>query len=262
MVRKEASRGEPSILRHRRSSSMVHVNPDRRSRAVCLVSHHLSHYSGIYLLRLRLPFLSPSSCLAILTTSKQRTTFVMTLPSADSPASYTLPGTSASRLRSSTSSPGPARKQWQTNRTPSFHSSRSQPQAATEQEVVLSHTQSRTSTIRQWKWWKIRLFRGMISDVRRRAPFYWSDWSDAWNYRVVPATIYMYFAKYDQNLRLLIVYCKIPSLAALEHFESRSAVSVSSIISYVTMSRSHSHNHADRQRLHVSFPTQEYLHKF
>ncbi|MCJ1384813.1 hypothetical protein MMC17_007931 [Xylographa soralifera] len=34
----------------------------------------------------------------------------------------------------------------------------------------------------------------MIKDVKRRAPFYWSDWSDAWDYRVVPATVYMYFA--------------------------------------------------------------------
>jgi hypothetical protein len=32
--------------------------------------------------------------------------------------------------------------------------------------------------------------------VRRRAPYYWSDWADAWDYRVVPATVYMYFAKY------------------------------------------------------------------
>lgn len=45
------------------------------------------------------------------------------------------------------------------------------------------------------KWYKVKLFRGMINDVRRRAPFYWSDWVDAWDYRVVPATIYMYFAK-------------------------------------------------------------------
>jgi hypothetical protein len=45
------------------------------------------------------------------------------------------------------------------------------------------------------KWWKVRLFRGMINDVRRRAPYYWSDWADAWDYRVVPATVYMYFAK-------------------------------------------------------------------
>lgn len=34
----------------------------------------------------------------------------------------------------------------------------------------------------------------MINDVKRRAPFYWSDWVDAWDYRVVPATVYMYFA--------------------------------------------------------------------
>ncbi|KAK1829615.1 HCO3 transporter family-domain-containing protein [Podospora conica] len=43
-------------------------------------------------------------------------------------------------------------------------------------------------------WWRIHLFRGMINDVRRRAPYYASDWTDAWNYRVVPATVYMYFA--------------------------------------------------------------------
>ncbi|ETS76991.1 transporter [Pestalotiopsis fici W106-1] len=44
------------------------------------------------------------------------------------------------------------------------------------------------------KWWKIHLFRGMINDIRRRAPYYWSDFADAWDYRVVPATVYMYFA--------------------------------------------------------------------
>ncbi|WYZ38850.1 hypothetical protein EsH8_III_000764 [Colletotrichum jinshuiense] len=43
-------------------------------------------------------------------------------------------------------------------------------------------------------WWKVQLFRGMVNDIRRRAPFYVSDWVDAWDYRVVPATIYMYFA--------------------------------------------------------------------
>ncbi len=36
-----------------------------------------------------------------------------------------------------------------------------------------------------------------MNDVRRRAPYYLSDWTDAWDYRVVPATIYMYFAKYE-----------------------------------------------------------------
>ncbi|KAI1491090.1 HCO3 transporter family-domain-containing protein [Biscogniauxia mediterranea] len=44
------------------------------------------------------------------------------------------------------------------------------------------------------RWWKIHLFRGMVNDVRRRAPYYWSDWRDAWDYRVVPSTVYMYFA--------------------------------------------------------------------
>jgi hypothetical protein len=44
-------------------------------------------------------------------------------------------------------------------------------------------------------WWQIQLFRGMANDVGRRAPYYWSDWVDALDYRVVPATVYMYFAK-------------------------------------------------------------------
>ena len=53
------------------------------------------------------------------------------------------------------------------------------------------------STARTPRWWKIRLFKGIIGDLRRRAPYYWSDWKDALDYRVVPATVYMYFAKYD-----------------------------------------------------------------
>lgn len=46
------------------------------------------------------------------------------------------------------------------------------------------------------KWWQILWFRGMWDDIKRRAPHYRSDWADAWDYRVVPATVYMYFAKY------------------------------------------------------------------
>lgn len=74
----------------------------------------------------------------------------------------------------------------------------------------LKETVSRTSaarshsgsTARTPKWWKIRLFKGIIGDLRRRAPYYWSDWKDAWDYRVVPATVYMYFAKYDEAIFL------------------------------------------------------------
>ncbi|PKS10716.1 hypothetical protein jhhlp_002473 [Lomentospora prolificans] len=50
------------------------------------------------------------------------------------------------------------------------------------------------SANREDPWWKTRLFSGMANDLRRRAPFYASDWKDAWDYRVVPATVYMYFA--------------------------------------------------------------------
>lgn len=56
-------------------------------------------------------------------------------------------------------------------------------------------------------WWKIKWFHGVTNDIRRRAPFYWSDWSDAWDYRVVPATVYMYFVSRahpytDQDIHL------------------------------------------------------------
>jgi hypothetical protein len=40
----------------------------------------------------------------------------------------------------------------------------------------------------------------MANDLRQRAPYYLGDWTDAWDYRVVPATIYMYFAKYVNHL--------------------------------------------------------------
>jgi boron transporter len=58
-----------------------------------------------------------------------------------------------------------------------------------------SAEQSQSLPNRDQAWWNIHIFRGMINDLRRRIPFYWSDWVDAWDYRVVPATVYMYFAK-------------------------------------------------------------------
>ena len=36
---------------------------------------------------------------------------------------------------------------------------------------------------------------GILRDIRARAPWYWSDWTDAWNYRVLPATALILFAK-------------------------------------------------------------------
>lgn len=42
---------------------------------------------------------------------------------------------------------------------------------------------------------KIRVFSGIINDIRSRAPYYVSDWTDAWNYRVIPAIVLIFFAK-------------------------------------------------------------------
>jgi hypothetical protein len=84
----------------------------------------------------------------------------------------------------------------------SSHASTREPaQAAAEQHTVQDDSQRHTSAATsahsvKAKWWHVHLFRGMVNDVKRRAPYYWSDWTDAWDYRVVPATIYMYFAKY------------------------------------------------------------------
>ncbi|KAI0643000.1 anion exchanging protein [Trametes meyenii] len=36
--------------------------------------------------------------------------------------------------------------------------------------------------------------RGIARDVKARAPYYASDWTDAWNYRVVPAVVLIFFA--------------------------------------------------------------------
>ena len=76
---------------------------------------------------------------------------------------------------------------------------------------------SRTSTTRPpLPWWYIKPFRGMVNDVKRRAPYYLSDFTDAWDYRVVPSSsrfspfcaahllicvceVYMYFAKYARD---------------------------------------------------------------
>ncbi|KAF2243411.1 hypothetical protein BU26DRAFT_437132 [Trematosphaeria pertusa] len=89
-------------------------------------------------------------------------------------------------------SPNRSKQSWH-SRLP--FSSKSRP-GQNEHRLSRENTrQSRRSTSsKRNKWWKTRLFRGMVNDIRRRAPFYWSDWKDAWDYRVVPATVYMYFA--------------------------------------------------------------------
>lgn len=46
--------------------------------------------------------------------------------------------------------------------------------------------------------WYRRLGVGITTDIRARTPWYLSDWVDAWNYRVVPATALIFFAKFVQ----------------------------------------------------------------
>jgi hypothetical protein len=58
---------------------------------------------------------------------------------------------------------------------------------------------------REYKWdsepdgWRqkrtFQPFRGMVHDVRRRLPWYWSDIKDGVNYRTFAATVRMYFVK-------------------------------------------------------------------
>ncbi|KAF5360654.1 hypothetical protein D9756_004845 [Leucocoprinus leucothites] len=47
---------------------------------------------------------------------------------------------------------------------------------------------------RKQRTWYRRLGAGIIMDIRARGPWYLRDWTDAWNYRVVPATALIFFA--------------------------------------------------------------------
>ncbi|KAI0754610.1 anion exchanging protein [Daedaleopsis nitida] len=44
------------------------------------------------------------------------------------------------------------------------------------------------------RWFSTSIGHGIIRDIRARAPYYASDWKDAWNYRVVPAIVLIFFA--------------------------------------------------------------------
>lgn len=107
-------------------------------------------------------------------------------------------------------------KPWQSRRYPSAR--RGQHLAPDHETDSLSRQMSQrssASTRRQPQWWKVRLFRGMNDDIKRRVPYYWSDWKDAWDYRVVPATIYMYFAKYDPVSPFLLSFSAVVFCATL-----------------------------------------------
>lgn len=52
-------------------------------------------------------------------------------------------------------------------------------------ETTATSRQSKIDRKLPWYKW---VGRGMYLDVKRRIPYFASDWKDAWNYRVVPAT--------------------------------------------------------------------------
>ena len=114
-------------------------------------------------------------------------------------------------------SQSPSQKtRWQARRRMSNGSTRSERQPDPADEDHLSPQNPRVLERRGSTWWRVCLFRGMVDDVKRRLPYYWSDWKDAWDYRVVPATVYMYFAKYGHSM---------PLFAALVPLESSYQVS-------------------------------------
>jgi hypothetical protein len=85
----------------------------------------------------------------------------------------------------------------QTNEPPvSEYRSKEKPKSTLEASAASSASASVTAVSRRLiPSWITRLGRGITLDLRARAPFYKSDWTDAWNYRVVPATALIFCAK-------------------------------------------------------------------
>ena len=60
----------------------------------------------------------------------------------------------------------------------------------------MHHKVSRNAIVSYLRsWLPVNVGAGILRDIRARAPWYWSDWTDAWNYRVIPATALILFAK-------------------------------------------------------------------
>ena len=68
--------------------------------------------------------------------------------------------------------------------------------SAASATFVAARTRPNRSFIVSSKLPSIRPFHGIINDIKARVPYYRSDWTDAWNYRVVPATLLIFFSKY------------------------------------------------------------------
>ena len=73
------------------------------------------------------------------------------------------------------------------------------PTTSRSPSATLRNTSRRTQAF--GKVANLRLFAGIINDIKSRAPYYVSDWRDAWNYRVIPAIVLIFFAKWVRPSR-------------------------------------------------------------
>ncbi|KAL5604129.1 hypothetical protein BROUX41_002118 [Berkeleyomyces rouxiae] len=78
---------------------------------------------------------------------------------------------------------------------------------------------------------KPALCQGIVRDLRRRVPFYVSDWRDAWDYRVVPATVYMFFA----NILPALAF-SLDMFASTDHHYGVTEVLLASVLGAVVFS--------------------------
>jgi hypothetical protein len=92
------------------------------------------------------------------------------------------------------------------------------------------------SPTKRFSWFR-KLGAGIRLDIRARAPCYISDWTDAWNYRVVPATALIFFAKYAINVHDLksansvLPYSVLPGIAfSLDLIETTQQYGVAEVL--------------------------------
>lgn len=78
---------------------------------------------------------------------------------------------------------------------------------------------------------------GIWNDIRSRIPYYTSDWTDAWNYRVIPATTLIFFAKYGgfsakrQKLHVTSCFSVLPGIAfSLDLIETTGKYGVAEVL--------------------------------
>ena len=110
------------------------------------------------------------------------------------------------------------------------------PSSAASATFVAARTQPNRSFIVSSKLPSIRPFHGIINDIKARAPYYRSDWTDAWNYRVVPATLLIFFSKYvhlyDRVANTLLTFSSVlPGIAfSLDLIETTNEYGVAEVL--------------------------------